>query len=132
NIVRSILQVGPGELLVGTEKGLNILDLSKEEFRAYVHNPGDPHSLSGNAVYSIFKDRDNGIWLGTYFGGLSYYSNKPVGFEKFYPTRNGNALTGGGISSIVEEKPGEFWIGTEDEGLHYYDSKANIFRKYPF
>ena len=34
----------------------------------------DPLSLSDNAIYSVYKDRDNGLWVGTYFGGINYVS----------------------------------------------------------
>ena len=132
DIVRSLLQVDNDKLLIGTEKGLNIFDLSEKTFTNYVHNPSDRHSLSGNAVYSIFKDQCNGIWLGSYFGGLSYYAESSNGFQRFYPGSGENKLSGGGVSAIIEDQPGKFWIGTEDAGLNYYDVQARTFKKYPF
>lgn len=132
DIVRSLLQVNHDELLIGTERGLNILDLKTQTFTNYLHDPSDVNSLSGNAIYSIFKDKSDGIWLGSYFGGVSYYSNNTSGFERFYPGQGENTLSGGGVSAIVEKEPGKFWIGTEDAGLNFYDAESGTFQKYPF
>tara|TARA_Y100000815_G_scaffold275788_1_gene317678 strand:- start:28300 stop:31998 length:3699 start_codon:yes stop_codon:yes gene_type:complete len=132
DIVRSVLQVSENKVLVGTERGLNILDLNTHEFTNYQHDSTDPNSLSGNAIYSLFMDKNNGIWLGSYFGGLSYYSLKGNGFDRFYPGQGINTLSGGGVSAIVEKEPGKFWIGTEDGGLNLYDSKKGTFKRYPF
>lgn len=132
NIVRSIYQASPGKLLIGTEQGLNVLDLGNMQFKYYTHDTSNPNGISGNAVYSIFSDREGGIWLGTYFGGLSYFEKSGSGFEDYYPTSAENTLNGGAVSSFLEDGPGKFWIGTEDGGLSYFDSEKKTFKQYPF
>lgn len=132
DIVRSIYQASPGKLLIGTEQGLNVLDLESMKFKYYTHNTSDPNGISGNAVYSIFSDREGGVWLGTYFGGLSYFEKKGSGFEDYYPTSAENTLNGGAVSSFLEDEPGKFWIGTEDRGLSYFDAEKKTFKQYPF
>jgi signal transduction histidine kinase/ligand-binding sensor domain-containing protein/DNA-binding response OmpR family regulator len=37
----------------------------------YKHNSNDRYSLSDNNVYSIFEDKNNNIWIGTFGGGLN-------------------------------------------------------------
>ena len=41
--------------------------------------------LSDNAIYSLCKDREGGIWIGSYFGGVNYYPRFYTYFEKYYP-----------------------------------------------
>lgn len=132
DIVRAIYQPSPDKLYIGTEKGLNILRLSDYKFSSVVKKPNDPFSLSDNAVYSIFSDKEGGIWIGTFFGGVNYVQDKGSGFELYYPTGEKQSLSGNAVSSFLEDKPGMFWIGTEDGGLNYFNSFTKTFRQYPF
>ena len=50
------------------------------------HSLYDPYSLSDNAVYTIFKDSEEGIWVGTFFGGVNYLPLRKAEFTKYYPT----------------------------------------------
>jgi len=132
NIVRSIYQASPEKLLIGTEQGLNVMEFTSGNFNYHTHNASDPNGIGGNSVYSIFGDDNGGIWLGTYFGGASYFEKSGSEFENYYPTIEKNTLNGGAVSCFLEDKPGKFWIGTEDAGLSYFDSNNKTFKNYPF
>lgn len=132
NIVRGIYQPKPGTLYLATEKGLNIFDIATNHFSKYQNKSNDPFSISDDAVYTIFKDREGGVWLGTYFGGLNYYHEKGLGFEYYYPTGVNNSLSGNAVSAFLEAKSGNMWIGTEDGGLNYFNTADKTFKKYPF
>ena len=73
--VRAIERVDQNTLWIGTESGVYIYNMLTEEVINLRHNPMMPGSLSDNAIYSVYKDRDGGIWVGSYFGGVNYYSN---------------------------------------------------------
>ncbi len=132
DIVRAIYQPSPGKLYIGTEKGLNILNINKQTFTAYTHKDNDPHSISDNAVYAIYPDKESGIWLGTFFGGLNYFHEKGADFELYYATGESNSLSGNAVSCFLEDKPGYFWVGTENAGLNYFNSYTKTFKTYPF
>lgn len=132
NIVRAISQPDTGKLYIGTEKGLNILDLAQDKFTVYTNHTNDPYSLSDNAVYSIYADKEGGIWLGTYFGGVNYFVRGGPGFNFYYPTGAADGLSGKAVSCFLEDRPGYFWVGTENGGLNYFDSHSGRFQKYPF
>jgi signal transduction histidine kinase/ligand-binding sensor domain-containing protein/CheY-like chemotaxis protein/predicted DNA-binding transcriptional regulator AlpA len=132
NIVRSIYQPKPDLLYLATEKGLNIFDIKNNKFVSYQNKNNDPYSLSDDAVYTVFKDKEGGIWVGTYFGGLNYYHEKALGLEYYYPSGVSNSLSGNAVSAFLETKRGEFWIGTEDGGLNYFNAVDKNFKKYPF
>ena len=76
DIVRAIYQPSPDKLYIGTEKGLNVLRLSDYSFSSIVKKPNDPFSLSDNAIYSIFSDREGGIW--NYIIPLAKVTRSPV------------------------------------------------------
>jgi ligand-binding sensor domain-containing protein/signal transduction histidine kinase/DNA-binding response OmpR family regulator len=132
NIVRAIHQTSPDKLYVGTEKGLNVLDIATDQFEVYTNKSNDLFSISDNAIYSIFSDRSGTIWVGTFFGGVNYYNEKGSAFELYYPTGEQNAISGRAVSCFLEDGPGKFWVGTEDGGLHYFDGVNNTFYRYPF
>lgn len=132
NIVRGIYQPKPGILYLATEKGLNIFDIKNNKFISYQNKNNDPYSLSDDAVYTVFKDKEGGIWVGTFFGGLNYYHEKALGLEYYYPSGVSNSLSGNAVSAFLETKSGEFWIGTEDGGLNNFNTTDKSFKKYPF
>ncbi|HEY0669220.1 MAG TPA: two-component regulator propeller domain-containing protein, partial [Sphingobacteriaceae bacterium] len=132
DIVRAIYQPSPGKLYIGTEKGLNVLNLTTNQFTSVVKKANNPFGLSDNAIYTICADREGGIWVGTFFGGANYLQEKSLGFELYYPTGERNSLSGSAVSAFLEDKPGMFWVGTEDGGLNYYNSFNNTFKQYPF
>ena len=132
NIVRSIYQPSADKLYIGTEKGLNILNLVNGQFTSFTKIINDPFSISDNAIYAITPDREGGIWLGTFFGGINYFQEKGAGFELYYPNGEKQSLSGNAVSSFLEDSPGKFWIGTEDGGLNYFDSHNKTFKQYPF
>jgi signal transduction histidine kinase/ligand-binding sensor domain-containing protein/DNA-binding response OmpR family regulator len=132
NIVRAIYQKSADTLYVGTEKGLNVLDLTTDKFTAYTNKVNDPFGISDNAVYAIYLDKAGTMWLGTWFGGVSYFHEGGSAFELYYPSNEKNSLQGRAVSCFLEDEPGKFWIGTEDGGLHYFNSEKKRFSQYPF
>ncbi|MFT3902189.1 MAG: two-component regulator propeller domain-containing protein [Niabella sp.] len=132
NIVRAIYQPDKNKLYIGTEKGLNVMDIMHDKFISYTNYPSDPYSISDNAIYSIYPDREGGIWVGTYFGGVNYFAKDGIGFNFYYHTGASDGLSGKAVSCFLEDKPGFFWVGTENGGLNYFDSYTGRFKKYPF
>ena len=89
------------------------------------HN--DPYSLSDNAIYSLCKDREGGIWIGSYFGGVNYYPRFYTYFEKYYPKGTDNGLHGKRVREFCQDNQGILWIGTEDGGLNRFNPKTKTF-----
>ena len=132
NIVRSIYQPSGDRLFVGTEGGLNILDTQTDKFTAHTHQHNNESSISDNAIYAIFGDREGGIWIGTYFGGVNYLRQPNAGIERYLPTGASDQVSGRAVSCFLEDPAGNMWIGTEDAGLNYFDTKTKRFKHYPF
>lgn len=126
---RDFLQINPQEYWIATEAGIYIYNATLNNF-TNLKKSNDPYSLSDNAIYSLCKDKEGGIWAGTYFGGTNYYPKQYNTFEKYIPQYNQNSLSGYAVREICEDKYGALWIGTEDAGLNKLDKKKGIFTQF--
>ena len=90
----------------------------------------DPFSISNNAIRTIIKDREGGIWIGTFYGGVNYLPQENKSFEKFYPTGLPGALNGNVVREIRADSYGNIWIGTEDAGLMKFDNQTGLFSSF--
>lgn len=67
-LCRNLLVASDNELWIGAESGIYIYNLRMGKYVHLRSSINDPYSLSDNAVYSLCKDREGGIWIGSYFG----------------------------------------------------------------
>jgi ligand-binding sensor domain-containing protein/signal transduction histidine kinase/DNA-binding response OmpR family regulator len=119
--VRALQFKTDDELWAGTESGLYICNL-KTGKTTHLTVPGqdDAYTLSDNAIYSLCLDREDGIWIGSYFGGVNYYPHQWTYFEKYYPHADMSSL-GRRVREFCPAGDGTLWIGTEDRGLFHFD-----------
>src|SRR5690606_4354418 len=111
---------------IGTESGLYIYHPQTRQYENLRHVNGDNFSVTDNAIHAVYQDREGGMWLGTFFGGINYYIKPYSLFEKYYPVMGANSIKGKSISEFCEVD-GYIWIGTEDAGLHRFDPAAKQF-----
>lgn len=125
--VRCMMKSDNQELWVGTETGLYIIDLKSKKFTNLKHSYNDPYSLSDNAIHSLYQDREGGVWVGTFFGGICYFNNAFSQFEKYYPIVGENSISGKSISEFCKDDNNTIWIGTEDAGLNWFKPVTKTF-----
>ncbi|HWV64743.1 MAG TPA: two-component regulator propeller domain-containing protein, partial [Chitinophaga sp.] len=128
--VRDIAAGNDGQYWIATESGIYIYDLAANTSIGLRKRPGDPYALADNAVYAVCRDNQGGMWAGTFFGGLNYYSKVNARFEKYYPLPGANAISGNAVREICSDSSGHLWIGTEDAGINKLDLKTGIFTNY--
>uniref|UniRef100_UPI0025E1946B ligand-binding sensor domain-containing protein n=1 Tax=Proteiniphilum sp. UBA5384 TaxID=1947279 RepID=UPI0025E1946B len=91
---RTVKRIDSQTFWVGTESGVYILNTLEGTVVNLRHDNLITTSLSDNAIYSIYQDREGGIWVGSYFGGVDYYSEQLNKFEVFYPIPQINDMKG--------------------------------------
>lgn len=124
---RDLLVSSDNELWMGTESGIYIYNLRTGKYVHLRSSEYDPYSLSDNAVYSLYKDNEGGIWVGSYFGGVNYYPRPYTYFEKYYPKGVEDGLHGKRVREFCQDNKGILWIGTEDGGLNRFNPKTKEF-----
>ncbi|WP_338358526.1 hybrid sensor histidine kinase/response regulator transcription factor [Yeosuana marina] len=118
------------DLWIATESGLYIYDLADSTYVNLKKSYNNAYSLSDNAIYSLTVDKEDGVWIGTYFGGINYYPKQYTPFKKYFPKLGENSISGNAVREIHSDKYDNLWIGTEDAGLNKLNLKTGIFTNY--
>ena len=101
-----------------------IYDLIHRKIAHYQKSLINDFSISDNAVYCIAQDKESGIWMGTFFGGICYLPKRFTPFRSFIAGKTHPDLSGNAIREICPDKWGNLWIGTEDNGINCYELKT--------
>lgn len=129
--VHSFIRYSASEIWVGTETGLYIYNTSTGKGRRIQKQYNNPYSLTDNVIFSFYKDREGGTWIGTFFGGVNYYSKEYNVFKKYFPQPGvPNSIQGNIIHEITPDQYGNLWIGTEDAGLNKLNLKTGQYQHF--
>jgi ligand-binding sensor domain-containing protein/signal transduction histidine kinase len=115
--VSYIVQDDQGFMWFATQYGLNRYD--GYNFKLFVHDPGNPNSLSGVYISSLFKDREGALWVGCdqfldkFDRATETFTRYPVPF----------------VEHISQDSAGMLWLTTSD-GLYSLDPVAGTIRHY--
>jgi ligand-binding sensor domain-containing protein/signal transduction histidine kinase/DNA-binding response OmpR family regulator len=123
--IMAIFQYVDNILLIGSDNGLYIFNPDTEEY-SRIDVPNMDYSLSDPGVYSIYKDREGGIWIGTYSGGINYLKPGRSFIETYNPNILSGTLSGKTVGQFCEDQHGNLWIATENGGVNYLDTKSKI------
>jgi ligand-binding sensor domain-containing protein len=119
--VTAIIQDSRGFIWIGTHDGLNKYD--GYTFTVYRSQPGNPDSLSDNAVSTLCEDRDGMLWVGTIGGGLTRFDpNRETFSRPRLAGRNPVETSRDVIGAIIQDRRGRIWIGHGggiDRGAHH-------------
>jgi signal transduction histidine kinase/ligand-binding sensor domain-containing protein/CheY-like chemotaxis protein len=112
---------------IGTENGLNRIDKKTNHIDIYQNNPSVSGSIGGNAIFSIFKDRDGNIWVGGWSTGLNLYNYQTNTFTTYRSNPlKPNSLPSDHVYAINEDEQGYLWLGSIRGGLTRFDKKSKI------
>ncbi len=123
--IRSIFQYTDKSLLIGSDDGLYLFN-TETKIAKRVDIPQYKYSLSDQSIYSITRDKEGGVWIGTYFGGVNYLNTSLLSIETYYPDVLHGFLSGKAVSQFCEDKMGNLWIATEDGGVNYFNVKSKL------
>jgi signal transduction histidine kinase/ligand-binding sensor domain-containing protein/DNA-binding response OmpR family regulator len=129
NHIRCFVEDNSGNLLIGTFSGLNSYDPEKKKFSVYTNNL--PGGLLRSSVFSILKDRQGTIWIGTYYGGVHYF-NPEMDIFTYYSANieRNDCLSDPFVGKMTEDNNGNIWICTEGGGLNFFDRKTKKITHY--
>ncbi len=118
NFVHCCIEDHLGRIWIGTEAGLAIYEPVNEKLSIYIHNLADSNGLNTDPIYDAYCDYQGNVWLGTYFGGINFWSGEKKLFRNWPPGFGKWQLRGNVVSCLNEDKENNLWIGLEDKGLN--------------
>jgi|GEM_PF-1113340 len=132
NAITSLFFRSSNELLIGTENGLDILNLNDRTLEHHYSRSEDISSLNNNIIKSIYEDPFGVLWIGTEGGGLNKFASQMIRFQHYqsYLFDTPESLKGKLVFSFCEDREGMIWIGT-NRGLNRFDRKTGTFTLYP-
>lgn len=119
-----------GRMWLSTKgNGLYLLQATGEwnfKISQFQYNPADVYSLNSNSVYSVFEDRKNRLWVGTFWAGLNLI-DETDGRIRFISARNRMTHYPTDdcfkVRCMAEDKRGRILVGTT-QGLLTFDGNV--------
>lgn len=132
NQILSIYETQDREIWIGTEAGLNYLNLADRTFKQFWNEAGDPNSLVHNTVMDIAEDRSGQLVIAT-LGGLSLMDRKIQEMVNYTNEFNVNhSLSNDFVNSLLRDDMGNIWIGTERGGVNFLSVNQNRIEHFEF
>lgn len=128
DMARALCQDLEGNIWVGFRSGLRKIDVSSGEISCYDAIPNQVGSMSNRSVTSLYTDKQGTVWIGTYWGGVNFFSPEFQHYTHFKADSDG--LSFPVIGAMAEDKSGDIWICTEGGGLDLYMPQRNLFKHF--
>lgn len=124
NRVREIVKRKNGEIWIGTAEGISVIDSAGVyNINQYLQFNGLPHI----SIFDLYVDQHDGVWAGTWSGGLAYYSEYAYRFPHIRMTRDKETVYRSVVSSFSEDENGNIWVGVENAKLKKFNPETMSF-----
>jgi len=121
NNVLSLAYLSPRQLLIGTEKGIDLLNDGNNIITPFKNDvPGTEPSVS-----SIFVNQGI-LWLGVYDVGVIKYDTNISSFDHYYINSSSTGELNNNSVNTFAENPNGFFIGIDGGGISFFDNKTKI------
>lgn len=116
--VKALTPLNANELALGSDAGLLRLDCSTSRLSHFDMEKAHDSKYE-KSIFAIAVDNEGGIWLGTYFYGISYLSPRVNAFS-FQSTGGENDI----VQRLLELPDGKLIYTTNNRGASVYDPKT--------
>nr|WP_278706551.1 hybrid sensor histidine kinase/response regulator transcription factor [Bacteroides intestinalis] len=103
-----------GKVLFGTDGG----GLVEWDDGKITHIIPQNSSISSDAIHALFVDREEGLWVGTYRGGLNFHSPS---YDSFHTLNMMNGTLSHNVVTAICPDKEQIYIGLDGGGLNVYD-----------
>ncbi len=122
HVILAIAEDKKNNLWFGTEFGLNKYNYITGEIKQFLQSKNADTSLNNNCIKDIVIDNEGIIWLGTYGGGITAFSEETNTFESYQVTPDDSlSLQSNLINSLYIDNSGLLWVATENGGVSVFD-----------
>jgi ligand-binding sensor domain-containing protein/serine phosphatase RsbU (regulator of sigma subunit) len=122
NTIYSFCKDDKGNLLVGAQDGVFVLEQHQEKYKLY-KDINKLYNGTIGAIVKIIQDKNKTVWIATYGYGIIKINGTDT---TLLNVKNG--FISNKILTIYEDIHSNIWIGSQDEGVIKYDGTS--FKKY--
>lgn len=109
--IQALLVDADDRLLVGTERGLLIVDAKRSTKIELFHDPDDPATLAANEIWSLALAADGTIYIGSYRGGLDRLGRGSNAVDRL------GTVCADSLLSLLADDSGQVYLGSLGSGL---------------
>ena len=115
--IRQFVEDNDHNVWFGTFDGLHKYDITTHEYKL-IKIPEKIGGLTHSSIYSMYKDQQGIIWVGTYWGGVNYCNPKDNNyvFYKYDLPEHPNTFFSY-LGDVTLDKDSNLWICTDGGGL---------------
>jgi ligand-binding sensor domain-containing protein len=121
------LHLSGRQLWIGTENGLNRMDMESRKIDVFYAIENDTNSLTNNWVNHIYEDLSGRIWISTK-SGISEYLPETETFRRIFSRENSNPLRSNQFNMICQDSLRNYWLATHYGLVHYENNTGTISR----
>lgn len=138
NRIRCINEDDKQNIWIGTYGGITLCIFDNHLTAPYqynssslIHSEYDTFTLRHNSIYSIYKDSQGTMWIGSYYGGVNYF-NPSIELYTYYPTSqiNKSMLNGFIIGNMIEDNNENLYIATEEGGINKLNRHTGSIKRF--
>ena len=127
-MARALCQDLEGNIWVGYRSGLSKIEVATGKIFHYQADPNRVGAMSNRSVTSLYTDKQGTVWVGTYWGGVNFFSPEYQHFVHYHASDTG--LSFPVVGAMAEDKSGNIWICTEGGGLDLYQPGQGKFKHF--
>lgn len=93
------------------------------------YNQSNHSGLPHNAIHSVYIDRENAVWVGTWSGGIALRHPSDIRLEHYTFTNYPGSITSNVVTTFCENQDGSIYVGTETGGLNRFNPSLKMFEQ---
>lgn len=125
--IHDITEFSPGNLLVASDNGVCYFTTDDMKIKRADDTSIKFRFSPEKFIYSIFIDKEQSLWLGSYFAGIQFFSPYQSNFKYFKCTENGSGKV---VNCIARDGERGYFIGTDDDGIYRFDPTSKTTKPY--
>jgi signal transduction histidine kinase/ligand-binding sensor domain-containing protein/DNA-binding response OmpR family regulator len=117
-------------LWIGSDDGLLLYNTQNGLCHLYGKAENVAGALSSQFVYQVYQDKEGGLWVGTFYGGVNYAPPFQGRFQTFVHSHQANSVGGNVIAGLCQDAKGLIWVTSDDGGLSCLNPRTGLFKVY--
>lgn len=119
-----------GNYSMATKNGIYIFNPSNNNISLINKNHISFMSIPENFISTLKKDKEGGIWIGSYYQGFCYLPEQPIELKFYIPGTTNKDFKGNIVMQLREDSQNNMWVITQDNGVNKFNKKTNSFTNF--